>query len=67
MLTVPVPQSKSAEQGWECWEGQLQTHGWDKLIRTEPPSWDSKGELGWAQLPRVPSRSDNQLWLDRTL
>lgn len=28
-------------------------------IRTEPPSWDSKGELGWPQLPRVPSRSDN--------
>lgn len=35
ILTVLVPQSTSAEQGWECWEGQLQTHGLDKLVQQE--------------------------------
>lgn len=50
MLTVPVPQSKSTEQGWGCWEGQLQTHGWDKLIPSGQSLQAGTARVSWGGL-----------------
>lgn len=68
MLTVPVPQSKSAEQGWECWEGQLQSHGWDKLIPSGQSLQAGTARVSWGGLScpeSLPGLTTSSGWTGR--